>query len=83
MHSRWARRRASWDEGSNDGLDSDINMTHERFVAAMQSRLPAMPLEQKERYFAVLSNLVGKLEIPDKRLGEIGSPSVRVESYGK
>jgi hypothetical protein len=30
-----------------------------------------MPLEQKERYFAVLSALVGKLEAPDKPLRDI------------
>jgi hypothetical protein len=53
------------------GLDGDIAMTHERFIAAMQGRLPAMELETKERYFAVLNSLVGKLEIPGKRLHEI------------
>lgn len=59
------------DDFLSRGLDSDINMTHERFVAAMELRLPAMPLEQKERYFAVLSNLVGKLELSDKPLREV------------
>jgi hypothetical protein len=53
------------------GLDGDIAMTHERFIAAMQGRLPAMELETKERYFAVLHSLVGKLEIPEKKLHEI------------
>lgn len=60
---------------SNDliskGLDMDIAMTHARFVEAMEGRLPALPLESKERYFAVLSALVGKLEDPDKHLREI------------
>lgn len=53
------------------GLDSDIRMTHERFIAAMESRLPAMSLELKETYFAVLANLVGKLEDSDKSLRSI------------
>jgi hypothetical protein len=52
-------------------LEDQLRMTHDRFVAAMNARLPAMPLEQKERYFAVLSSLVGKLETPDKALREI------------
>ena len=46
-------------------------MTHDRFVAAMNARLPGMDLAQKERYFAVLSALVGKLEMPDKPLRDI------------
>lgn len=53
------------------GLDGDIAMTHERFIAAMQGRVPAMELETKERYFAVLTSLVGKLEMPEKKLHEI------------
>jgi hypothetical protein len=52
-------------------LESQLRMTHERFVAAMNTRLPSMVLEQKERYFAVLSALVGKLEAPEKPLREI------------
>jgi hypothetical protein len=52
-------------------LESQVRMTHDRFVAAMNVRLPAMPLEQKERYFAVLSALVTKLETPGKSLREI------------
>lgn len=52
-------------------LDSDINMTHQRFVAAMEERLPQMAVAQKERYFAVLSALVGKLESSEKSLREI------------
>jgi len=52
-------------------LEDQLRMTHGRFVAAMNARLPAMPLEQKERYFAVLSALVGKLETPDKPLREV------------
>jgi hypothetical protein len=52
-------------------LDGDIAMAHERLVAAMGDRVPNLPLETKERYFAVLSILVGKLELPEKGLGEI------------
>ena len=52
-------------------LDGDIAMTHERFIAAMQGRLPDMELETKERYFVVLNSLVGKLEMPEKKLQEI------------
>jgi hypothetical protein len=60
---------------SNDlllqALESDINLTHQRFVVAMEGRLPGMALEQKERYFVILSALVGKLEVPGKGLHEI------------
>ncbi len=52
-------------------LESQIRMTHERFVIAMDERLPAMTLEQKERYFAVLSSLVSRLEDPEKSLKTI------------
>ncbi len=53
------------------GLDNDIGMVHERFLAAMQGRLPTMGIETKERYFAILSSLVSKLESPDKPLRDI------------
>jgi len=49
-------------------LESQIRMTHDRFVRAMNARLGAMTLEQKERYFAVLSSLVGRLEDAGKPL---------------
>jgi len=52
-------------------FDRQILDTHERFSAAMKKRLPKMDLEQKERYFALLSNLVGKLEQPDKALKQV------------
>ena len=52
-------------------LESQLRMTHDRFVTAMNARLPAMPLDQKERYFAVLSALVAKLETREKPLREI------------
>jgi hypothetical protein len=53
------------------GLDNDICAAHRRFLTAMEGRLPAMALESKERYFAVLSSLVGKLEVEDKHLRDI------------
>jgi hypothetical protein len=49
-------------------LESQIRMTHERFTVAMNARLPGMTFEQKERYFAVLSGLVTRLEDADKPL---------------
>jgi hypothetical protein len=49
-------------------LERQIRMTHERFTVAMNERLSAMTGEQKERYFAVLSGLVGRLEDADKPL---------------
>jgi hypothetical protein len=52
-------------------VEAQLRMTHDRFIAAMNTRLPAMPLEQKERYFAVLSALVAKLEDVDKPLRDI------------
>ncbi len=58
------------DEVERD-LESQIRMTHERFSRAMVGRLPAMTLEQKERYFAVLSSLVTRLEDADKPLKTI------------
>jgi hypothetical protein len=59
----------------SDDLERDladqIRMTHERFTRAMNDRLPALTLEQKERYFAVLSGLVARLEDADKTLKAI------------
>jgi len=52
-------------------LEAQLRMTHDRFVTAMNARLPAMPLEQKERYFAVLSALVRKLETDGKALRDV------------
>jgi hypothetical protein len=59
------------DDLISKGLDMDIAATHERFVMAMKVRVPAMPLESKERYFALLSQLVGKLEDPEKPMRDI------------
>jgi hypothetical protein len=52
-------------------LDKDIALVHKRFVRAMEQRLPTIPQDSKERYFAVLSALAGKLEAPEKPLREI------------
>lgn len=59
------------DELISQALDGDIRMTHERFVAAMEARMPGMSLEMKETYFAILSNLVGKLENDEKPMRDI------------
>ncbi len=55
----------------NKALDQDIAITHQRFVTAMEQRLPVLEMTSKERYFAVLTLLVGKLENPDKSLREV------------
>lgn len=55
----------------DDDLDRQIAATHERFVQAMEARLPAMEADTKERYFGVLSTLVGKLEHDGKPLREV------------
>jgi hypothetical protein len=52
-------------------LDGDIAMAHERFVLAMEARLPTLEMASKERYFAVLTVLVSKLEMPEKPLREV------------
>jgi len=52
-------------------VDRQIVATHKRFVKAMDGRLPTLGLDTKERYFAVLSALVAKLEDPAKPLKDI------------
>lgn len=52
-------------------LDGDIAMAHERCVEAMQARLPNLDLAAKERYFAVLSILVEKLEVQEKSMRDV------------
>ncbi len=52
-------------------IDRQIAFTHTRFVAAMEQRLPHMPPETKERYFAALSILVSRLTDPDKSIREV------------
>ena len=53
------------------GLDQQIITTQQRFQHAMEARLPDMPLETKERYFAVLSLMVAKLEESHKPLRDV------------
>ena len=57
-------------------LDRQVGATHRRLVRAMDARVGAMSLETKERYFAVLSTLVAKLEAPGKALREIAQDMV-------
>jgi len=57
-------------------LDRQIAATHERFVQAMEARLPAMEPDTKERYFGVLSTLVAKLEHDGKSLREVLNETV-------
>ena len=52
-------------------LDRQIVATHRRFVKAMDARLGSMSADTKERYFAVLSTLVAKLETTEKPMREI------------
>jgi hypothetical protein len=52
-------------------LDRQIVATHRRFVKAMDGRLGSMSAETKERYFAVLSSLVTKLETSEKPMRDI------------
>jgi hypothetical protein len=61
----------SSDDPISRALDGDIVMVHERFVQAMEARLPTLELASKERYFAVLTILVGKLESDEKTMREI------------
>jgi hypothetical protein len=53
------------------GLDKQILATQQRFQKAMKARLARMTLASKERYFAVLSALVVKLEDPNKPLRDV------------
>jgi hypothetical protein len=52
-------------------LDRQIIATHRRFVKAMDGRLGDLSVETKERYFAVLSSLVAKLEEAEKPMRDI------------
>jgi hypothetical protein len=59
------------DETARKVLEADIRMTQERFCAAMETRLGSIEADSLERYFAVLSKLVAKLEDADKTLGQV------------
>ncbi len=54
-----------------NGLDTDIADAHQRFLVALEQRLPRMNTDTKERYFVVLSSLVGKLESDSKSLHDV------------
>lgn len=55
----------------SQALDKDIAFAHQRFVAAMEARLPTLEMPSKERYFAILTLLVGKLEAQEKSMREV------------
>lgn len=59
------------DEQLRGALEADIRMTQERFCVAMEARLASIEGDSLERYFAVLSKLVLKLEDPERSLGQI------------
>ena len=52
-------------------LDRQLSALHQRFTQAMETRLPEMDADRKDRYAAVLSMLVTKLENPALGLREI------------
>ncbi len=52
-------------------LQSDIEMTQERFCGAMAGRLPDLADDTLERYFGALSKMVEKLEDHEKSLGQV------------
>jgi hypothetical protein len=60
---------------NTDPIDQDLNkqiiIAQKRFQQAMKIRLAHMSRDSKERYFAVLSTLVSKLEDPTKPLREV------------
>lgn len=57
-------------------LVSEIAQTHERFVELMASRLADVDGEELERYFAILSKLVCKLEDEEKTLRDVAKEMV-------
>ena len=55
----------------HEQLGRDIVMTHERLQSAIVARLPHMSVEERERYLALVSPLVGKLEEISKPLRQV------------
>lgn len=55
----------------SEGLHQQIIATQQRFQHAIEARLSDMSLETKERYFAVLSLMVAKLEDTHKPLRDV------------
>lgn len=54
-----------------EDLGRQIMDTHERLNAAIRDRLPNIDREGRERYLALLSVAVGKLEERDKSMREV------------
>lgn len=52
-------------------LEIQILETHDRFSRAIAARIPHMSREQRERYLALVSTLVVKLEVTDKPLKQV------------
>ena len=57
-------------------LTSEIAQTHARFVELMTTRLADVDGDELERYFAILSKLVSKLEDDEKTLREVAKEMV-------
>jgi hypothetical protein len=52
-------------------LERQIRMTHERFIVAMNARVPTMSVDQREAYFGMLSSFVARLEDPARTLRQV------------
>ena len=52
-------------------LIRQLPQTHARFAELMEARLAKSEVEDLERYFGMMSTLVGKLEEKDKALNEV------------
>lgn len=59
------------DEKIRQALEDDLRMTLDRFVDALDGRLPSIEPDSLERYFAMLSKLVEKLEDESKGINQI------------
>jgi hypothetical protein len=52
-------------------LLGQLPQTHARFAELMEARLGKAEIHDLERYFGMMSTLVGKLEQKDKALNEV------------
>ncbi len=59
------------DTSRSTGLLEDIARMHEHFVRLMNERLAEVSVEDLERYFALMSRLVEKLEEREKSLRDV------------
>jgi hypothetical protein len=57
-------------------LREQIGETHDRFLHAMSHRLSSVDADDLERYFAIVSNLVSKLEDDCKTLRQVAQEMV-------